>query len=131
MKETDSFATKVLWITHLLIVVILITLFFIPKSIVSEIATIHLYYTLWVALSQAFWGVIMMRVKNGFSIVCPLTTLMQYMRGYSPADVRNNEHSFIVEALDKHKIKLEHRTINTLMYVTLGLVVIRFLWLNY
>ena len=131
MKDTDSTGIRLLWALHLMIVLMLVALFLVPKSLVPNIAAIQLYYTIWVAASQAFWGVMMIRIKKKFSIVCPLTTMMQYLRGYSPLDERNYNHSFIAEVMDHYNVKVQNKTINTLMYVTLGLVVVRFLWLNY
>jgi hypothetical protein len=131
VKTTDTFGIKLLWILHLMIVVVLVLLFFVPKSLVPHINLIHLLYTLWVALSQIFWGIIMVRVTKRFSIVCPLTTMMQYLRGYKPTDIRNYDHSFIVEVMEHYNVKLQHQTINILMYVVLGLVIVRFMWLNY
>ena len=128
MEQTDTFGVRLLWALHLMIVVTLLGLFFVPKSLVPQINSIHLSYTLWVALSQAFWGVLMIKIKKRFTIVCPLTTMMQYLRGYSPTDARNYEHSFIVEFLDRYNSSLTHKTINIMMYVILGLVVARYLW---
>ncbi len=126
--QQDSLFIKMLWWSHLLVVLGLYVLFFIPKSIVPLIATIHLYYMLWVALSQGFWGIIMMKFRGNFALVCPMTTLMQHLRGYPPTDARNHSHSYVVEVMEHFDVKWKFSTINYMMLVTMVLVIVRFVW---
>ncbi len=127
----DTIPIKILWWSHLLVVLGLYALFFIPTLIVPLIATVHLYYMLWIALTQAFWGIMMRKFRGNVALVCPMTTLMQHLRGYPPSDFRNHSHSFVVEVMEHFDIKWKFSTINYMMLVTIVLVVVRFIIVKY
>ena len=126
MATEDSLVIRALWWSHLVVVILLYVLFFIPESIVPQIASIHLYYMLWIALAQAFWGIIMTKFRGAFALVCPMTTLMQYLRGYPPSDSRNHSHSFVVEFMKHLGAEWNFKLINNIMIVTIIAVVIRY-----
>ena len=85
-----------LWL-HLLIVLILFLMFFIPTSIWSERPLVHFYVMALIILSDLIFGVIYYIYKNYFTLVCPLTLIMQRIRGYKFSDEKNYKYSFVKE----------------------------------
>src|SRR3989344_4637875 len=85
-----------LWL-HLLIVLILFLMFFIPTSIWPERPLVHFYVMALIILSDLIFGVIYYMYKNYFTLVCPLTLIMQRIRGYKFSDEKNYKYSFVKE----------------------------------
>ena len=69
-------------------------------------------------------GAIFLRKK--FDIICPLTTVMQYWRGYPCKDKRNYSHSFIAELSQKLRIKIHYKGVNIVLLITLIIVFIQY-----
>ena len=126
--KKDTLIIKLLWWSHLAVVIGLYILFFIRKKLIQEISTINLYYMLWVALSQAFWGIFMIKHRGSFALVCPMTTLMQYLRGYPVNDEKNHGHSYVVEFMDYLGVKWDFALINKIMIGTIIAVILRFVF---
>ncbi len=73
------------------------------------------------------WGVVLIPYMKKYRLVCPLTTLMQFLRGYPVADKRNFDHSFIGEFLAHFKIKAPYGSIGLINYLSLILITIQYL----
>ncbi len=70
---------------------------------------------------QLLWGLYLHKVD----IICPLTTLMQRLRGYPVTDKENYGHSFIAELFQKWGLNLSYKVVNYLLFVTLIIVSIQ------
>lgn len=124
MKKT--ILTEIIFWLHLPIVVVWFGLFFVPKSAWPEKVFFHFWYIIGIMLVQYLWGILIFRKTD---IICPLTTLMQYLRGYSLKDKRNYSHSYIAELLEKmHITSITYRQINVILLITLIIVAVQYFW---
>jgi hypothetical protein len=112
----------VFWL-HLPIVITWFGLFAVPRSIWSGRITFHFWFIVILLLVQFIWGFILRRKMD---MICPLTTLMQYWRGYSCKNKKNYGHSFIAELSNKIKIKIHYKGVNIVLLITLVIVFIQY-----
>ena len=85
---------------HIIIFLSIILLFFIPLSVWPGRIWFHFWYVTMILASQILTGLTLlpyMIKSNRYRLVCPLTTWMQYVRGYLPKDPKNFDHSFVSE----------------------------------
>jgi hypothetical protein len=118
------FAEITFWL-HQPIIILWFGLFLVPKSIWPGRITFHFWFIFSIMVIQLIWSLL---VYRKFDIICPLTTLMQWLRGYPLRNKKNYDHSFIAESLDKLRIKVHYRGVNIALIVTLILVVVQFVW---
>ncbi|MFH0819869.1 MAG: hypothetical protein V1892_02445 [bacterium] len=116
-----------LYLIHLAIVIIWFGLFFVPKFLWPGRVTFHFWFIFIFMLIQMGWGAAMMPYMKKYRIVCPLTTLMQKLRGYPFGDKKNFDHSFIREFLANLKIQAPYGSIGLVNYLSLGLITIQYL----
>lgn len=76
---------------------------------------------------QLIWSLI---VFKRFDIICPLTTWMQYLRGYKLKDKKNYGHSYIAELVNKFHLPIKYKGITVTLLSTLILVTIQYVWIN-
>ena len=122
LKEINA---KIVFWLHLPIVIILFGMFVIPKSLWAGKVIFHFWYFVSIIFFQFLWSLFIYRK---FDIICPLTTLMQWLRGYPLKSKQNYDHSFIAETLDKFRIKIHYKGVNIALIVTLILVVVQYFW---
>lgn len=115
---------RILFFAHLLIVIVRLGLFFVPTKLRPWRISFHFRYITIILLSQFLWSLLLTK-KAG--MICPVTTLMQYMRWYDVKDKNNYNHSFIAELLGILKIQLNFQTINILLLATFVAVAIQYL----
>ena len=118
------FAEITFWL-HLPIVIILFGMFAIPKSIWPGKVTFHFWYFISIIIIQFIWSV---SVYRKFDIICPLTTLMQWLRGYPLKNKKNYNHSFIAELMEKMRIKVSYAWVNVILITSLIIVAVQYLW---
>ena len=126
MNSKDSFWVQVIFWFHLPIVLIWFGLFAVPLSLWPGRITFHFFYIVGIMSVQLLWALYL----HKFDIICPMTSWMQKMRGFSLKDKRNNGHSFIAELFELLGIKLSYKIVNYLLFVTLIVVTIQFVWFN-
>ncbi len=119
-----DFWINILFWLHLPIVLIWFGLFLVPLSVWPGRITFHFYYIVWIMSVQFLWGLYLHRVD----IICPMTTAMQSLRGYSLKDKENHGHSFIAELFEKIGLNLSYKVVNYLLFVTLIIVTIEYVW---
>jgi hypothetical protein len=118
----------VFWL-HLPIVLVWFGLFFVPQSLWSGVVDFHFWYIVVIMIVQLLWGLTFYPVIKKVDIICPVTTLMQWMRGYPRSSVKNYGHSFIAEFCGMLGFKVHYAGVNVALLVTLGLIVVRyFVW---
>ena len=110
---------------HLPIVIILFGMFAVPKSIWAGKVTFHFWYFIGIIIIQFIWSV---SVYRKFDIICPLTTLMQWLRGYPLKNKQNYAHSFIAELLEKMRIKVSYAWVNVILIVSLIILIVQYVW---
>lgn len=116
MKKSFKKTTiHILYIAHLLIVIVRLWLFFIPTKLRPWRISFHFRYIAIILAAQFLWSIILIK-KAG--MICPVTTLMQYMRGYKCDHKKNYDHSFIAELLETLNIHISFQTINILLLAT-------------
>ena len=118
-----KFWIEVLFWLHFPIVLLWFGLFVVPKSIWPGRVTFHFWYIISIMVVQFLWSVLVFHKPD---IICPLTTLMQKLRGYPLASKGNYGHSYIAELIDRLGIKVRYGWINALLVATLIIVTIQY-----
>lgn len=95
-----------LWL-HLVGVLILLLMFFIPIRIWPERPMVHFYIMALIILSDLIFGIFYyLYDKKYFNLICLLTIVMQRIRGYKFLDERNYKHSFVKEVTERLGFKV-------------------------
>lgn len=130
MKKDNFLVTAIYWF-HLPFVLIWVGLFFVPTSLWQGKVVFHFWYILFIFFVQVVWGVILSVVtKTKNFLVCPITTFMQWARGYSISDPRNIGHTYITEVSEHLRMKVSGRAVSILAVVTFCVVSMQFFLLN-
>ena len=104
-------------------------LFLVPQSIWAGVVSFHFWYIVTILLVQLLWGLTFYSTIKRVDIICPVTTLMQWMRGYSRRSEKNYGHSFIAEFCNMFGFRVHYGGVNVALLITLGLIVVRyFFW---
>ena len=126
MKLRKTFIEIIFWL-HLPIVIVWFGLFFIPKSIWLGKVTFHFWYIFSIMLIQFIWS---LAVFRKFDLICPLTTCMQYLRGFSLQDEKNYGHGYIAELLLRLRVKVSFKFVSVLLIFTLIVVAVQYFFFN-
>lgn len=126
-KNKNIFLINLIFSIHLILVLIWFGLFLIPVSIWSMKTEFHFWYMTVLLIVQFVWGLALYNQTKKVTFICPFTTLMQFLRGYSIKDKMNYNHSFIAELFSRLKIKLSFSSVNILLIITYIIVAIQFL----
>jgi hypothetical protein len=127
MNRIRFVCSEVLFWMHALIFIVWVLLFFIPQSIWPEKITFHLFYIIVMIVAEFLAGLVLMPVMGKFRIVCPLTTLMQQVRGVSFREAANYDHSFVREFAERMHVKVPYGFVGALIFFSLAVVAIQFL----
>ena len=102
-------------------------LFFVPTSVWSGKVTFHFWYIVTIFAVQLLWGLLLYRIRKRLGTgVCPLTSLVQYLRGYPLTDPRNYDHAFIIEVCERLHIPLKPALLAKLLLLTIVIVTIQY-----
>ncbi len=115
LSSKDSFAVHLLFWLHLPIVILYFGLLAVPISLWPGKVVFHFWLFVIVVGAEVIWGMYMRQFSGRMDIVCPLTSWMQYLRGYSLCDLRNYGHSYIAELLVVFHVRLRYGVVNYLM----------------
>ncbi len=122
-----KFLGELVFWAHVLIVIPIVGLLFVPKSLVPSIESLHFFYVLSIVVVQGSWGAIMYLFNGGhYRNVCPVTTVMQSVRGHKLNDPKNYTHSFISEFFGRYKLRISSAGVNYMLLVMVAVVVVRF-----
>ena len=124
-RNKKNVIAKIIFWLHQPIIILWFGLFLVPKSFWPGKVTFHFWFIIGIMVIQLIWALLIFRK---FDIICPLTTYMQWLRGYPLKNRKNYDHSFIAETLDKLKVKINYRGVNIVLIVTLILVIVQFVW---
>ena len=108
----------VFWL-HFPIIVLWFGLFLIPTYFWPGRVVFHFWFIFSIMFIQLIWGLFL---RRKFDIICPLTTLMQYLRGYSIKEKKNYGYSYIAELLERLGMKISYKFVNFILLITLFLV---------
>lgn len=122
MKKVISYV--IFWI-HVAIFITWVGLFFVPTSIWPGRVLFHFWFISLFVLSQLITGAVLMKRMHKFRIVCPLTSLMQYLRGYEFDNPKNYDHSFVREFARKFKIKIPYGVVGLFIFLSLWIVILQ------
>ncbi len=115
----------IFWL-HLPIVSLWFGLFLVPTSLWPGRIIFHFWFMMIIMFLQFLWGLVYFPITRKIDIICPLTTLMQSLRGFPLRSKQNYGHSFIAELLQKLKMRVSYRWVNGLLVVTLILVAVQY-----
>jgi hypothetical protein len=124
-KKNAVLAGLLFWL-HLPIVLIWFGLFLIPRSVWPARVTVHFWYIASIMLIQLAWSLVIYRKVN---LICPLTTWLQYVRGYPLYSRENYQHSFISELFERYHVKMSFHIVNVLLLITLAIVAVQYVLL--
>lgn len=130
MKKARKAIIRLISLFHLFLVLLWIAMFFIPKSFWLEKVTFHFWYAMIVMGVQLLWGVIYFPITKRMDVICPVTTLMQWLRGYPLKSKKNYHHSYVAELLGKFKINVSYQFVNILIFISLVILFIQYFLLN-
>ncbi|EKD24595.1 MAG: hypothetical protein ACD_80C00194G0014 [uncultured bacterium (gcode 4)] len=110
---------------HFTIIMLRFGLFFVSSKIWPEKINYYFRFGLILVGSQFLWALIIFKRRD---MICPLTTLAQYMRWHEIQDKKNYEHSFMAELLQKLRIKTDSPTANfiqkNILLLLTGIIII-------
>lgn len=118
--------TEVIFWLHLALFIVWYALFFIPSSLWPQRVVFHFWYIALQVLSEVITGLMLMPKMKKFRIVCPLTTLMQSLRGFKPSDPRNYDHSFVREFAKRVGIRIPYGFVGALIFLSLAVVTLQY-----
>lgn len=119
-------AAEFLFWMHLVLFIVWYALFFVPTSIWPARPAFHFWYIFVQVASELVTGWILMPKMKKFRIVCPLTTIMQNLRGYKFSDPKNFDHSFVREFARRIGVKLPYGLVGALIFASLALVSVQY-----
>lgn len=119
-----------IYLVHLILIIFWFGLFLVPTSFWPNRIIFHFWFIFIFMLLQVGWGFILIPYMKKYRIVCPLTTLMQYLRGYSVSDKNNFNHSFVREFLASIKIKVPYGFVGTINFLSLIFIMIEYLTIH-
>jgi hypothetical protein len=121
-----EFWIKFMYVTHIPVTIFWFALFIIPTSIWSYRMDFQFWYALWLVGGQTLWGFLIFgKIKS----ICPMTTVMQLLRGYGLKDKRNYEHGFIAELIQDMKIPLSRKSTSNILTISFVIIVLQFIFL--
>ncbi len=120
--QKEKWAEIVFWL-HLPIVIVLIGLIFIPTSLWPGRVVFHFWYTVGIIGIQLIFSILVLKRVD---IICPLTTLMQRLRGYPIKSEKNYKHSYFAELSQKLHLRISYKTVKIMVLLLLILVTTQF-----
>ncbi|MBI3036973.1 hypothetical protein HYY73_04470 [Candidatus Woesearchaeota archaeon] len=129
MNAKKAGAEALFW-THFVLVAVWFGLFLVPTDAWAGKVTFHFWFILIAVAVQFGWGFLMLPVTRKYRMICPLTTLMQLLRGYPVADARNNNHSCIKEFFRRIGKPVPKRAVTISTFVSLGIVTLQYFFLH-
>ncbi len=121
-----SWLIDFLFIIHFPIVLVYFGLFFVPTAVWADRAIFHFWYFVLVMSIELIWGILIYPYTKRIDIVCPLTTLMQYLRGFAVSDERNYDHSYISELFSRFGIKIAYKYVSYSLFLAGVLIAINY-----
>ena len=126
MNFNKTAAEAVFWL-HFVLVAIWFGLFFVPTSLWPGKITFHFWFILIGVIMQFGWGLLILPITKKYKMMCPFTTLMQWLRGYPIKDERNNHHSCIKEFFHRIGKPVPKKAVTMATFISLGVVTIQYL----
>jgi len=126
MNHKKHLINFIYWI-HLPFVLVWLGLFFVPSSIWEHKIKFHFWYASSLVIIQFLWALYLRPVTKKFGIICPLTSMMQYLRGYPLQSPKNYSHTYIAEVSNRIHVKINNKTVNVLTLITFLIIVFQFI----
>jgi hypothetical protein len=122
------FLIEIIYWMHLVIILLWFGLFFIPSCFWPNKVIFHFWFMVIITGVQFLWGLFMIPYTKKVDIICPLTTVMQRLRGFPVKSAENLGHSYILEILKRLKIGVSYRVVNIILLLTIIVVTIQYLF---
>jgi len=127
MQNKEWLINIIYWI-HLPLVLIWLGLFFVPSSVWHYKIRFHFWYAVSLTVIQFLWGMCIFPFTKKIGIICPLTSLIQYLRGYPFHSPKNYSHTYVAEVSNRLRIRINDKSVNILTLVTLGIIIFQFVF---
>jgi hypothetical protein len=118
--------SEVLFYLHIPLFMFWLLPFFIPVSLWPSRVPIHTVYIVFLYVLQHAFGAWYYPKTKRFTSLCPVTLLMQHLRGHGWYDKETYQHSFVAEFLNRCGIPSSKGQVNTLSHVTFVLVLLQY-----
>jgi hypothetical protein len=118
--------SEALFYAHIPIFIFWFVPFFIPVSIWSQRVAIHAGYIVFLYILQHMFGAWYYPKIGYFTSLCPVTLLMQRLRGFGWYDKETYQHSFVAEFMGRCGVPSSKKQVNTLSHITLVLVLLQY-----
>lgn len=128
-KTRKNLINLVFW-SHLPVVILWFGLFLIPTSIWAGRITFHFWFIVVIFGMQIIEGALYFPITKKMSLICPQTTLMQWLRGYPLKSKKNYDHSFISEYLKKFNLRFSHKAVNMINILAVIIISIQYFLFN-
>ena len=125
VKKAEAAAEAFFWL-HFMLVAVWFGLFLVPTSLWAGKVSFHFYFITTAVALQFLWGFALMPVTKKYRMICPLTTMMQLLRGYPVSDEKNNNHSCIKEFFDRLGMKVPKEAVTMSTFASLGIVIVQY-----
>ena len=125
--ERNLLIDIIFWL-HLPIVLIWFGAFFVPLSLWPGRINFNFWFISILLFVQLIWGTILSPKTKKIDFICPLTTLMQSLRGYPVENEKNFNHSFMAELFEKLRLKISFFGVDVLLWITFIIVSIQYFW---
>lgn len=117
---------ELLFWLHIVVFFVWFALFFVPSSIWPNKVVFHFWYIVVGVFLQLLTGLILMPYMHKYRIVCPITTVMQSVRGYRYNNPKNYDHSFVRELALRLNIKIPYGLVGFFIFLSLGLIIYQY-----
>ncbi|MBW2997015.1 hypothetical protein KY349_01600 [Candidatus Woesearchaeota archaeon] len=124
MRFRKLIIETIFW-AHLPIIVIWFGLFFIPKSVWVGRVAFHFWYMVVVLIVQFLFALV---IRRKFTLICPLTTAMQYLRGHPIKSRKNYDHSYTSEFMKRMRLNISSNQVNLFSLASFGVGIVLYIW---
>ncbi|MFH1379903.1 MAG: hypothetical protein ABII23_06460 [bacterium] len=125
-SNTRFICGEIVFYLHLLVFLFWIIPFFVPAAIWADRVTVHFFYIVTLVSIEIVSGILMYPVTGSFDLICPITILMQCIRGYRWHEPAAYRHSFVVEILERLQVRFQKKTITVLIIVSILMVMCQY-----
>ena len=128
-KKRKNIAEIIFWI-HFVIILPWLGLFLVPKSLWPAKVTFHFWYLVVIVSSEALWGLYLYSKIEGFNLICPVTSLMQHLRGYPAWHKKNYNHYFVSEFINRFKLGISYSLVRASSWIATVAVAVQYFLFN-
>lgn len=126
-ESPRTFASELLFYLHAPIFIFWVVPFFIPISLWPNRVEVHFWYIIILTIVQYVTGIFYYKTIGRLQSICPVTIVMQRLRGYNWFDKETYTHSFVAELWGRwFGISSSKGQVNFLQHITFVVVLLQY-----